>query len=168
MKKYIPLFALLIILAIGAAALSGIFGVRPSKLEEDGRLSHKIDDSWLTAMAEPAGDMAAMIFYSPEKDDFTYSIYVNRPGVSFGYFFRGGGSSAEVEDAIAEFTIEGYVSRAYVSMNAQRIARVEFGNDTALDLDPDKPFAITVPPEWGSVTFYDEDGEWIEQVRRPL
>ena len=168
MKKYGLLFAVILVLMLLVIRMSGIFGVRPAMLEEEARFSHSIEDTWLCATSEPTDQMAAMLFYSPERDDFTYSIYVNRPGLSFGWFFRGGGSTVEVEANIAEYTVEGYTSRAYVSMNTQRIKRVLFGNDTMLELDPDKPFALVVSPELGSVQFCTEDGEWVQAVSHPL
>ena len=32
--------------------------------------------------------MAAFISYPQDKTDHTFSVYVNRPGLSFGYFFQ--------------------------------------------------------------------------------
>lgn len=168
MKKFGLLFTTVLVLLLLILPMSGFLGVRSSMLEEEARFSHSIEDSWLCATGEATDQMAAMLFYSPEHDDFTYSVYVNRPGFSFGWFFRGGGSTVEVEEDIAEFSVEGYTSRAYVSMNARRIERVLFGNDTMLELDPDEPFAIVVPPEWGSVQFLTEDGEWIQAVSNQL
>lgn len=167
-RRLIPLLALVLVLAAGVLLLSDVVGVPSSKLEEEARFSHKIDADWPCTVSDPTDEVAAVLFYSPELDDFTYSIYINRPGFSFGWFFRGGGSVVEVEEYIAEFSVENYGSRAYVSMNAQRIARVEFGDDTVLELDPDKTFAIVVPPEHGSVQFYSETSEWIEPISRRL
>ena len=60
------------------------------------------------------------IYFLPTgKTDHTFSVYVNRPGLSFGYFFRGGGDIVEVDDYIAEFVVEGNNERAFISMNTK-------------------------------------------------
>ena len=65
-------------------------GVTSSKLEADIRSSQKIKDDW-TVDGSVSSTMAAYISYPQDLSDHSFSVYVNRPGLSFGYFFRGGG-----------------------------------------------------------------------------
>ena len=66
-------------------------GVTSSKLEADIRSSQKIKDDW-TVDGSVSSTMAAYISYPQDLSDHSFSVYVNRPGLSFGYFFRGGGT----------------------------------------------------------------------------
>ena len=97
--------------------------------------------------------MAAFISYPQDKTDHTFSVYVNRPGLSFGYFFRGGGDIVEVDDYIAEFVVEGNNERAFISMNTQNIVRLEVDDGNGIqviDIDSGKPFAIVLPLNVGT------------------
>ena len=112
--------------------------------------------------------MAAFISYPLDQSSHVFSVYLNRNGLSFGYFFRSGGSLGIVEDGIAEFRFLGNNGVAYISMNAQNIARIEIYNGLdfrMIDLDSDKPFAIVVSNQDGTVRFYDVDGNVVETVR---
>ena len=91
-------------------------GVTSSKLEADIRSSQKIKDDW-TVDGSVSSTMAAYISYPQDLSDHSFSVYVNRPGLSFGYFFRGGGNLSGVQRGIAEYTVEGYNERAFISMN---------------------------------------------------
>jgi len=145
-------------------------GVRAGKLEADIRDSQKILDDW-TVDGEISDTMAAFISYPQDRTDHTYSIYVNRPGLSFGYFFRGGGDIVEVEKYISEFTVEGYGERAFVSMNMQKAARLEIdgGNGIrVIEIDADRPFTLVLPADAGSVYFYDVNGAPVAYVKQPL
>ena len=82
-------------------------GVTSSKLEADIRSSQKIKDDW-TVDGSVSSTMAAYISYPQDLSDHSFSVYVNRPGLSFGYFFRGGGKLSGVQRGIAEYTVEGY------------------------------------------------------------
>ena len=145
-------------------------GVRAGKLEADIRGSQKILDDW-TVDGEISDTMAAFISYPQDRTDHTYSIYVNRPGLSFGYFFRGGGDITAVEDFIAEFTVEGYQEQAFISMNTQNVERLEIddGNTVRIiHIDSNKPFAIVLPLNLGTLCFYDESGNLVEYLRQCL
>ena len=80
-------------------------------LEADIRSSQKIKDDW-TLEGSVSNTMAAYISYPQDMSDHTFSVYVNRPGLSFGYFFRGGGTLSGIQRGIVEFTVEGYNERA--------------------------------------------------------
>ena len=155
---------LVCLLAAGFLYVNNDIGKPAGRLESDIRSSQKIQDDW-TVTGSVSDTMAGFISYPQNLSDHTFSVYVNRPGVSFGYFFRGGGSLSSVERYIAEFTVEGYSERAFISMNAQKAARVEIdnGNDIeVIEIDSEKPFALVLPGNAGDITFYDVNGEVVE------
>ena len=121
-------------------------GVTSSKLETDIRSSQKIKDDW-TVDGSVSSTMAAYISYPQDLSDHSFSVYVNRPGLSFGYFFRGGGNLSGVQRGIAEYTVEGYNERAFISMNQQQVTQLEIDDGNTiqvLDIDSNKPFAISL------------------------
>ena len=149
---------------------NGDIGQTANSLETDIRASQKSSDDWIVD-GSISNTMAAFISYPQDKTDHTYSVYVNRPGLSFGYFFRGGGDIVQVENYIAEFVVEGYNERAFISMNAQNVARLEIddgNNIRVVDIDSGKPFAIVLPFNAGSICFYDTNGNIVEYLRKPL
>lgn len=146
------------------------FGIRKSALEKDVRSSQKIADDWIV-QGDVSDTMAAYISYPEDRSDHTFSVYVNRPGLSFGYFFRGGGSLGEVETSIAAYTVEGYHERAFLSMNAQNVVRLEVDDGNGIrviDMDSGKPFAIVLPVNAGTVTFYDTNGNAVAFYEQSL
>lgn len=174
MKKYTGKIVIALILVcavfVGFLYINNDIGIRESKIESDIRASQKIQDDW-SVDGVISDTMAAFISYPQNKADHTYSVYVNRPGFSFGYFFRGGGDIVAVEDFISEFTIEGYNERAFISMNTQRVNRLEVddGNKVqVIELDSEHPFAIVLPINAGNITFYDIDGNVVEWSNNPL
>ena len=110
MKKKLPIILLGVILAcvlvFGFLYANNDIGKTANSLEADIRQSQKILDDWIVD-GSISDTMAAFISYPQDKTDHTFSVYVNRPGLSFGYFFRGGGDIVEVDDYIAEFVVEG-------------------------------------------------------------
>ncbi len=151
MKKSVKILGIVVII-LGLFVLSlyvdGRIGVSKANIESDARRSQKIDESWAAAK-DISEDMAALIFYSKDKSDFTYAIYIRRPKVLFskGYFFRGAGSAAESRSHIQhfyDFSYEGVKSEAFVSMNKCKINRIELNNRT-IEIDKDKPFAVVMP-----------------------
>lgn len=174
MKKKLPIVLLGIIaacaLVFGFLYANHDIGKTASSLETDIRQSQKISDDWIVD-GNISDTMAAFISYPQGKTEHTFSVYVNRPGVSFGYFFRGGGDIIEVKDHIAEFVVEGYNERAFISMNTQNVVRVEIddGNGArVIDIDSEKPFAIVLPLNAGNVCFYDTNGNVAEYLRQLL
>ena len=67
--------------------LNNDIGVQKSRLEADIRSSQKIKPDW-TVDGTVSDTVAAFISYPGDRTDHTFSVYVNRPGLSFGYFFR--------------------------------------------------------------------------------
>ena len=174
MKK--TLLKILLGVVLACALLVGILyanddiGKTANSLEANIRQSQNILDNW-NVDGSISDTMAAFISYPQDKTDHTFSVYVNRPGLSFGYFFRGGGDIVQVEDYIAEFVIDGYNERAFISMNAQNVVRLEIddgNNIRIIDIDSDKPFAIVLPLNAGSICFYDTNGNVVDYLRHPL
>ena len=174
MKKKFPKIllgiVLVCVLALGFLYANGDIGKTANSLEADIRQSQTILDDW-NVEGSISDTMAAFISYPKDKTDHTYSVYVNRPGLSFGYFFRGGGDIVEVDDYIAEFVVEGYNERAFISMNTQNVIRLEIDNGNnvrVIDIDSGKPFAVVLPLNAGSICFYDVNGNIVEYLRQQL
>lgn len=150
---------------VGFLFLNGSIGIAPEKLEADIRSSQKITDDWIVE-GSVCDSMAAYISYPADKSDFTFSVYVKHDDLlSFGYFFRSGGSTYEIEEYIAELTVEGNDERAFISMNKQKVARLEVNNGISVEIteiDSDKPFAIVLPINAGNITFYDINGNVVD------
>ena len=157
-------------LFVGFLYISSDIGIASGNLETDIRSSQKIKEDW--AIDGSVSDtMAAYISYPQDMSAHTFSVYVNRPGLSFGYFFRGGGSLSGVERGIAEFTVDGYNERAFISMNQPKAARLEIddGNTVQIiDLNSDQPFAIVLPANAGVIHFYDGNGNPVKYQKNPL
>ena len=158
------------VLFVGFLYANNDIGVASSNLEADIRSSQKIKDDW-TVDGSVSNTMAAYVSYPQNMRDHTFSVYVNRPGLSFGYFFRGGGNLSEVEWGIAEYTVEGYKERAFISMNQQHVAQLEIDDGNSIqviDIDSNKPFAIVLPINAGNITFYDVNGNTVDYWNHPL
>lgn len=161
---------LVCILFVGFLYVNNDIGVASTNLEADIRSSQKIKDDW-TVEGSVSDTMAAYISYPQNMSDHTFSVYVNRPGLSFGYFFRGGGSLSGADKGIAEYTVEGYKERVFISMNQQRVAQLEIDDGNSIQviaIDSNKPFAIVLPINAGIVTFYDVNGNTVEYWNNPL
>ena len=174
MKKALPKMLLGVVLTcalfFGFLYGNNDIGKTANSLETDIRSSQKISDDW-TVDGSISDTMAAFISYPQDKTDHTFSVYVNRPGLSFGYFFRGGGDIVQVDDYIAEFVVEGYNERAFISMNTQNVVRLEIDNGNnirVIDVDSGKPFAVVLPLNAGRICFYDVNGNIVEYLRQPL
>lgn len=174
MKKTVLGISLGIILAcavfVGFLYANHDIGMPSSRLEADIRSSPKIAADW-SVDGCVSDTMAAYISYPQDRRDHSFSVYVNRPGLSFGYFFRGGGNLSGVDRGILAYTVEGYSERAFISMNQQKVCRLEIddGNSVQVtELDSGKPFALVLPVNAGIVTFYDVNGNTVEYWTSPL
>lgn len=160
--KYIIGIALVLVFALLALYSNGSIGVSQSKIESDARKSQKIDDNWQVSKFI-SYSIGALLFYNTESDDLTYSIYLNRKGFSFGYFFRNGGSRSDIKEGICEFSYCGY-GRALLSMNKAKVKRIEIDNGQeikTIDIDSEKPFTLVLPENCGSVKIYDKNNNTI-------
>ena len=172
-KPYLKIFlgfVLVFVLFIGFLYVSNDIGVPTSKLEADIRSSHRIADDWAVD-GSVSDTMAAYISYPQNMSEHSFSVYVNRPGLSFGYFFYGGGSLSAIERGIIECTVEGYMERAFISMNAQKVSQLKIDDSNSIqvvDIDSSKPFAIILPVNAGDITFLDIDGKPVEFQKNPL
>ncbi len=174
MKKVLPKLLLCIVLVCAIFLVflyaNSNIGITADNLEEDIRSSQKIQKTWVVD-GSVSDAMAAYISYPQDKTDHTFSVYVNRPGLSFGYFFRGGGNISQVEEYIAEFTVDGFDDRAFISMNSQQVSYLEIddGNDIRkIEIDSNKPFAIVLPINTGNISFYDINGNIVEYHNQKL
>ena len=174
MKKIVLKTAIGILLVcsvfVGFLYISSDIGIASGNLETDIRSSQKIKEDW--AIDGSVSDtMAAYISYPQDMSDHTFSVYVNRPGLSFGYFFRGGGTLSGIQRGIVEFTVEGYNERAFISMNQQQVQQLEIDDGNTIqvvDIDRNKPFAIVLPINAGNITFYDVNRNTVEYWNNPL
>lgn len=164
MKKRLKL-----IIAVAVSALfiylllfcSGILGVSASKLEQDARSSQHIDKSWSVEKAV-SDNIGTMIFYDEVSGESVFSIYLNRNGFSFGYFFYAGGSVGAIVDGVAEFTYADYGS-VLLSMNSNKVEKIVFGNKdiSPILVDPTKPITVILPDNCESFDLYDVNGKSI-------
>ena len=149
---------------------TGSIGVSKSSIQQDARTEQQIRENWQVCQST-TDSMSALLYYSEDKSDYTASIYINKSSLSFGYFFRIGGSILEHGSDITAFELEGYAERAYLSMNASQICRFEIDDGIkteSIDLDSTKPFAVVLPRGKGSVTFYDINGNAIMPALRSM
>ena len=174
MKKPLPKMILRILLVcvllLGFLYMDDDIGTSAANLESDIRNLQKIPEDWIVE-GDVSDTMAAYISYPQDRSDHTFSVYVNRPGLSFGYFFRAGGKLSEIQEGIAEFTTEGANERALISMNQQQVQQLQIDDGhakQAIDIDSDQPFAIVLPINAGSITFYDVNGNAVEYWNHPL
>ena len=174
MKKPLPKMILRILLVcvllLGFLYMDDDIGTSAANLESDIRNLQKIPEDWIVE-GDVSDTMAAYISYPQDRSDHTFSVYVNRPGLSFGYFFRAGGKLSEIQEGIAEFTTEGANERALISMNQQQVQQLQIDDGhakQAIDIDSDQPFAIVLPINAGSITFYDVNGNIVEYWNNPL
>ena len=170
--KRIICIALVVVLIICGLFVNGNIGISEKKIVSDIRNMQYIDDSWAIE-GNATDDMAAYICYPEDKSDFVFSVYLNHPGLSFGYFFRYGGALAAIEEGILELEpqLDEYEASAYISMNTKKAEKLKIDNGTeikAIDIDSQKPFAIVLPADAGAISFYDVDGNLIECVKETM
>ena len=80
-------------------------------------------------------------------------------------------SVMEGTEASKIFKVHIYGIPSSGSLNSQKVNRLEVddGNEVqVINIDSDKPFAIVLPMNAGSITFYDIDGNVVEYANNPL
>lgn len=112
-----------------------------------------------------------MLFYDENLSNYVFSIYENRKGLSFGYFFRSGGSANVENEGIAEYKAEGHQEKAYLSMNKQQVVKIAIGNGNTvkiINIDHTKPFAVILPVGLGAIKIYDIEGNVLPTIPQAL
>lgn len=168
MKKFMILIIVVFVVVFVAIFIlyyTNHIGIPESRIEKDARVSQAISEDWNVVKATTEM-MSAMIFYSDDFSDYTYSIYIKRHGLYYGYFFRLGGSEITIERGVAKISIEGYSEYAFISMNKQQINKVKIddGNSVKfIEIDSNEPFVFILPLNAGRATLYDINGNSIDE-----
>ena len=145
-------------------------GVSKANIEADIQVQQYLTDDWIT-LGEISDEMAAYISYSPDKSDYTYSLYINPSGLSIGYFFRAGGDLMGIGKYIQGFSLKDYSEIAFISMNELDVERVEIKKDNKveiLELDSSDPFAIVLSKSAENITFFDKNNNVVDYFLFPL
>ena len=170
LSKYAGISIIVVFVIFSFLYFNDNIGISKSRIEKDARIAGKIDDRWQVAKAT-TDTMSAMLFYDANLEYHTFLIYVNRKGLSYGYFFKGGGSLIVDDVDIAGYYIDGYQEKAYMSMNKQQIIKMEIDDGNTIKtikIDNTKPFSIVLPINQGIIKFYDINGDTVEPIRIPL
>ena len=165
-KLRILLRIALVLLLVGGVTVGVLYanrdiGIPTDQLEQAMRESQDIPDDWTVQTS--AGDTTAA-----DHSDYVFALYIDRDTHRFfttGWFFTMGGSLFEISDFVAAFTVNDRPETAYISMNAEKIDRavIDSGTEThTIELDSTQPFALVLPRNSGSVTFYGADGQPAE------
>ncbi|MDV4152010.1 hypothetical protein R0131_14370 [Clostridium sp. AL.422] len=171
-KKYIVgilcVFFLVFMILIGR----GNIGVSKNNIEKDARKAHRIPEKWITAN-DVNNNLGVLLFYSEDLSKFTFSIYQNKQGLSFGYTFRSGGALPEISDEILKVTSNGH-GEIFLSLNKMGVSRIEIydGEHTKeILIEDNKPFTVIIPENSGEIKFYNIDGHSLPEnivKERPL
>lgn len=176
-RAIVILLCIVVLLVGGFFVLGGEIGVPKSCLAEELRASQKIPNDWL--VTGTVCDTAALyLFYPPDKSCYGYTVYVNRPGLSFGYIFQGSTTvavadcpQAALPTEVQQLSIGGSGQNAYFSLNFAQVQNVEVGNGQSTEmypLDSSVPFTILLPQSSSEITFYDRNGNPVETQTAPL
>ena len=164
---FIGALTLLLLVFFAWMLSSGKIGLLASQLEASARKTQQVDSSWQTLKSE-VGPLTAFLFYNEDRDDYTYAVYQNLPGFSFGHFLASeGGTAPAIEDSV--FAVPSPVGDdAYtvlLSMNTPKVTQVEVssGDDTmSLAVNPEKPFALVLPtPPGSTLSLYNGEGQTV-------
>ena len=161
-KKYIIGILSIFFLVFIILKSQGNIGVSKNNVEKDARKGQKIPEEWITAK-DIDNHFGGLLFYSEDLNNFTFSIYQNRPRVSVGYFFRLGGSLPGISDGILKVTTNGEED-IFLSLNRVQISRIEINNGIntkEILIENNKPFTVIIPKNSGEIKFYDIDAHLI-------
>lgn len=165
MKRILRVISIVVVCIVGLVLclrVNDCFGTTKGHIQEQARESQHIPTDWCVS-EQTSNCLSAMIFYNKDLTEHTFSLYINRDGLSFGYFFCQGGIDASIQSGVQKFTIEGSEETAYISMNPQRASLMQIFNGidiTTEEIDPNKPFAVIVEAD-ASVEFYDVNGNLL-------
>lgn len=167
LRVFIGGVALLILILLVRTAKYWV-GVSKDNIETNARQFQGISEDWITTQ-ETTDTISAMLFYSNDCANFAYSIYHNKPGFSFGYFFRTGGTISEIENGIVAISFEGYSDIVYLSMNKAEVSSISIDDGSKIETiktDITAPFVVILPNNAGNVTFLDAGGNTVDFVCR--
>ena len=147
---------LIVLLAFLIIWQAAIFGVSKGRLEQDARERQHVANSW--EMAQAVDDnICAMLFYDEDKGEYAYSIYLTRDGLSYGYFYRQGGTDAYMEEGVKGLVFENK-GIALLSLNEDKVCKIVVDNSVekkTIQVDSNEPFAIVLPIDCSAITMYD-------------
>lgn len=172
LKKYIIGTVSALTLMFISLINQNTIGLSKGNLESDSRKYQNIKEDWATSKYIN-DDFGVLLFYSDDLTNHTFSLYRNRPGLSFGYFFRLGGALPELPDDILKIDSNGQ-GNIYASLNKMQVSKIEITNGVhtkEISIENNKPFTIVIPEEDGVAQFYDIDGNLIPNqsiVEKPL
>lgn len=161
-KKYIISSISAFFLVLFLLISQGNIGVSKANIENNARKGHNIPEEWITEKYVN-NYLGALLFYSQDLSNFTFSIYQNRPGLSFGYFFRLGGGGPEISDGILKVTSNAY-GDIFLSLNNVQVSKIEINDGVhkkEILIENSKPFTVIIPENSGEIKFYDNDGHLI-------
>lgn len=161
-KKYIIGILSVIFLIFIILKIQGNIGVLKDSIEKDARKQQNIPEEWSIAK-DISKNFGALLFYQEDLNNFTFSIYVNRSGLSFGYSFRSGGSLLGISDGILKITTN-TKEDIFLSLNRMQISKIEINNGIntkEILLENNKPFTVIIPENSGEIKFYDTYGHLI-------
>ena len=164
--KYLGIFLGILMIMFVILYFNNDIGINKTNIEREALISQKIPTDWEVCKDE-TGSLVSMLFYDSKLENHIFSIYVNRKGLSFGYFFREGGSLGEMIDNVVEFNIEGFNEKIYMSTNKNEVCKIELNDGSTIkviDIDSTKPFTVILPTNLGTVTIYDVNGNIVESV----
>ena len=158
------IFLVIVIIVAGFIIVSqfDFIGISASHVEEDARKSQRIPDSWEVVQSYN-DELYALLFYDPEnKDAYTYSLYENKKGISFGYSFRSGGDLSGISNTAIKYVYDNK-GCVLVSLNRQRVQKIELDNGERdlIEVDADKPVVAVFPVNSGILKLYDETGKEV-------
>lgn len=145
-------------------------GLTKKMVEKEARHYTDIDDSF-TLISDESKDLKTLLFFNKDEDKYKYRIYAKKPGISFGYFFRGGGTLVSPDNYIEEIHIAGYHDRVFISSNKNKVGKVEIddGNEIKIiDVDINNPFIVIIPQNTGIVNFYNIENKQINSIKYDL
>lgn len=150
---------IILLLAFLIVRNANCIGVSAGNLEREARESQQIDSEWEAAQAINK-DMCAMLFYNADKSDCRFSVYVTKEGMSYGYFFREGGTDGFIVDGVRGFMVQdkGIV---LLSLNAEKVCKIEIDGMTDIEVDPSKPFVMVLPEGCSEISMYNMQDEMV-------
>lgn len=157
-EKIPALIGLVLILLLAYLIIwqAGIFGVSKDRLEQDARKKQNVASNWEMTQALD-DEMCAMLFYDENRDSYAYSIYLTKEGMSYGYFYRQGGTDAYMEEGVKGVVFEDK-GIALLSLNEDKVCKIVVDNNVeerTIQVDAGEPFAVVLPIDCSSITMYD-------------